>query len=259
MINLRPEPDNTTAHPQIPLVFSAEGLQLQGTLHMPERPYPNLIVGSHGLYSSGNSPKQASLARECCRMGIAYFRFDHRGCGRSEGRFEEVTTLAGRRRDLVAAVAFLRAEFPLGDGLGLFGSSLGGATCLAAAPLLKPDRMVTLAAPVDSRSILSAASKVPPVEPLFFRDAFQFDLRDLLREISGLLVIHGQDDEVIPAGHADLIYEQVRDPKKLLSIPGGDHRLSQKADQRQFTAAALDWFRPLTQPSKAHPKSHAKH
>jgi len=240
-----PRHQKSPAPREIECAFSSDGLRLKGTLHIPDQPMPNLIIGSHGLYSSGDSPKQVALARACRRMGVAYFRFDHRGCGRSEGRFEEVTSLAGRRRDLMDAAAFLRTEFPLGAGLGLFGSSFGGATCLAAAPLLSPNRIVTLAAPVDSRSILSAAEESPPVEPLFLAPAFQFDLRGDLRSIADLLVIHGQDDAVIPAEHARVIYDGARDPKKLLTIPGGDHRLSHKAHQQRFMDATLAWFRPL--------------
>jgi pimeloyl-ACP methyl ester carboxylesterase len=239
----------TAAHAEkeLALSFTSDGYRLQGFLHLPDVPRPNLIVGSHGLYSSGDSPKQSELARHCCQAGLAFFRFDHRGCGRSEGRFEKVTTLTGRRNDVVDAVAYLRAEFKLGPKLGLFGSSLGGATCLAAAGMLTPLRLVTLAAPVDSRSILAAAEKhEAPVEPVFFKDAFQFDLRRDLATISGLLVIHGDDDEVIPPPHAEIIYEQVGDPKKLLLVSDGDHRLSRRDHQQLLMRESLDWFNPLT-------------
>jgi alpha-beta hydrolase superfamily lysophospholipase len=222
-------------------------LRLHGILHMPAAPYPSLVVGSHGLYSTGASPKQCALAADCCRMGLAYFRFDHRGCGRSEGRFEAVTSLAGRRNDLIDAVACLRERYPLGTGLGLFGSSMGGATCLAAAFALKPERLVTLAAPVDSRSILTAAARhEAPVAPLFYGDTFQFDLRDDIGRIGNILVIHGMDDEVIPVRHADVIFQHSREPKKQLLLEGGDHRLSRPEHQQHFMAAAREWFKPLT-------------
>lgn len=240
---------NVHAGKETRLAFSSDGCRLQGTLHLPNRLSPNLIVGSHGLYSSGNSPKQIELAHRCCQMGIAYFRFDHRGCGHSEGRFETVTTLPGRRNDLVNAVSFLRKTFRLGPQLGLFGSSLGGATCLAAAGVLKPSRLVTLAAPVDSCSILAAVEKdEAPVAPFFFKDVFQFDLRHELGALSDLLVIHGDKDEVIPSSHAEVIFKRARDPKKLLFIAGGDHRLSRRNHQQEFVSETLNWLKPLTNP-----------
>lgn len=232
------------------LTFRSGGLRLEGTLHLPAADRPPLIVGSHGLYSSGASPKQIALANGCAQMGIAYFRFDHRGCHRSEGRFDEVTTLAGRRDDLVDAVACLRSRYDLGGGLGLFGSSFGGAACLAAAGLLNPDRMVTLAAPVDSRSILAAVeNQPPPVAPVFHREAFQFDLQPVLGAIRGLLVVHGGRDEVVAPRHADIIFDAVGRPKDRLIIAAGDHRLSREDHQKTFLKGALAWFRPLTGPS----------
>lgn len=238
---------NTDAAKETIIAFASDGYRLQGTLHLPDVPHPNLIVGSHGLYSNGDSPKQFELACRCCQMGLAYFRFDHRGCGRSEGDFEKVTTLAGRCNDMVDAVAFLRKNFKIGPKLGLFGSSLGGATCLAAAGILAPLRLVTLAAPVDSRSILTATEKnTAPVEPMFFKDAFQFDLRQDLKAITGLLVIHGDCDEVIPPPHAVIIFEHVREPKKFYILSGGDHRLSRRHHQQRFINETLDWFKPLT-------------
>ena len=73
------------------------------------RPAP-LVVGCHGLLSDRRSPKQTALAGACQRQGMAYFRFDHRGCGESEGRLEEHTTLEARCSDLLSrATAGLHA------------------------------------------------------------------------------------------------------------------------------------------------------
>ena len=67
------------------LSFSSDGFRLSGTLHLPGMPLPPIVVGSHGLLSSGSSPKQIELARQCSENGMAFFRFDHRGCGHSDG------------------------------------------------------------------------------------------------------------------------------------------------------------------------------
>ena len=79
------------------LPFLADGLKLYGVLHLPDCPPKALIVGCHGLMSDKASPKQVELARRCVNWGAAYFRFDHRGCGESEGRFEADTTVGNRR------------------------------------------------------------------------------------------------------------------------------------------------------------------
>ena len=129
--------------------FSADGLKLSGVLHLPADSRPPLVVGAHGLLSSASSPKQIALAHQCNHLGIAYFRFDHRGCGNSEGNFDLITSLEGRCKDLVAAVEAVNAELDT-RGLGLFGSSMGGTVCLSAAEDLAADAVVTFAAPIRS-------------------------------------------------------------------------------------------------------------
>ena len=76
-----------------PITFSSDGLLLEGRLHMPEAQHPPFVIGSHGLFSTGDSPKQLALARHLNAAGIAFFRFDHRGCGRSAGSFRKETTI----------------------------------------------------------------------------------------------------------------------------------------------------------------------
>ena len=68
----------------------SENFLLRGMLHIPTDEKGPVVIGSHGLLSSGNSPKQIELAKRCGEFGIAFFRFDHRGCGKSEGVFKEV-------------------------------------------------------------------------------------------------------------------------------------------------------------------------
>jgi alpha-beta hydrolase superfamily lysophospholipase len=108
--------------------FISDGLRLDGVLHHPGTVAPPVVVGSHGLESNGDSPKQIELADTLCTMGIAFFRFHHRGCGTSEGHFPDVTTLENRKSDLIQAVRIILDRDDIGSRLGLFGSSMGGST-----------------------------------------------------------------------------------------------------------------------------------
>ncbi len=235
------------------LRFSSDGLRIEAVLHRPRADAAPVVIGSHGLFSDGDSPKQVALARALNAMGIAFVRLDHRGCGQSEGVFDVVTTLAGRVSDLVAAVGVLQDVLGYSFRLGLFGSSLGGSTCLAAAAELKPARVVTLAAPADSRSLLARARQDPSghLPPVFASNALQFDLTDRLAAVDNLLVIHGEADEVVPVGHARRIYTASREPKRLIIQPGGDHRVTAPEHQRALIQACRDWFaRLLTAPAR---------
>ncbi len=231
-----------------PVAFEADGLRLAGFLHLPGvGQAPPVVVGSHGLFSTGNSAKQVALARHLSAKGIAFLRFDHRGCGGSQGEFARVTTLEGRRRDLLAAARYLRHRGDVGPMLGLFGSSLGGATCLAAWAALKPRRLVVVAAPYDSRSILEAADPDADrqTRALFGAPHFQFDLTPELPGIRDILVIHGTRDRVIPVAHARCIHRLAGDPKRLLLLADGDHRLRRPEHRENLLAEAAEWFLPL--------------
>ncbi len=249
-----PSPAPQSAFEQQAFALTCDDLRLSAVLHRPPTDDPPVVIGSHGLYSNGDSPKQITLAERLNASGIAFLRLDHRGCGQSEGIFEAVTTLDGRVRDLLAAARALEHRMGAPLRLGLFGSSLGGSTCLAAAAALRPARMVTLAAPADSRSLIAAARQksADPLPPLFEREAFQFDLSARLASLHDLLVIHGECDEVVPLEHGRRIYAAARDPKRLIVNTGGDHRVTRPEHQRAFIDASQNWFAHLlTMPRRA--------
>ena len=131
--------------------FRSDGLTLKGTLHLAASDKPPIVIGLHGLYSSQESPKQIALARACNALGLAYLRFDHRGCGRSQGAFDKVTSLAARRRDLKSTIEIVKAWPDTSDHIGLFGSSMGGTVGLSVAADLNLDTIVTFAAPLRTR------------------------------------------------------------------------------------------------------------
>lgn len=81
--------------PAADIQFAADGFRLKGTLHLPAADNPPVVIGCHGLLSDRSSPKQIALAEACNALGLAFFRFDHRGCGESTGRLEAVTSLEG--------------------------------------------------------------------------------------------------------------------------------------------------------------------
>jgi len=222
--------------------FNADGLKLKGVLHLPDIGRPPVVIGSHGLYSSANSPKQIVLAEHCNRLGIAYFRFDHRGCGSSEGEFDRVTSLEARCRDLIAAVAAINSRIDTGDRLGLFGSSLGGTVCLSTAAGLGAAAVVTLAAPIRSKLIGNQA-EMSRAEIVFDAAKRQFDITEGLSKITNILIFHGDADEVVPVSHAREIYKLARKPKKVIIQQQGDHPMSNREHQQEFVREASSWFR----------------
>ena len=174
--------------------FYSDGFRLRGILHMPSMQAPPVVIGSHGLLSDSSSPKQIALAKYCNTNGIGFFRFDHRGCGKSSGSFYEITTLKARCNDLTAAVKVIKKRTDISQQIGLFGSSLGGATCISVAGKLHIDTLVTFAAPVSNRSIVDAAEKAEKTDNytlddlLFYQKKLQFNISDKLFTINNILV-----------------------------------------------------------------------
>lgn len=229
--------------------FQADGVRLTGTLHLPNRSHPDVVIGCHGLLADRRSPKQIALADTLNRMGMAYFRFDHRGCGESQGRFEPEALLASRCRDLYHAIALMQTHPGVGAVVGLFGSSFGGTVVLSTAADCRVPALATYAAPVHSHAVTKAAGKqIRAHNALSGHDltTFAFDIRSRLGALQNILIMHGQSDQIVPPEHARLIYTAARAPKKIIFFDNCDHRMSSADHQRRFLDACASWFHPFS-------------
>jgi uncharacterized protein len=226
--------------------FTSDGLRLHGTLHLPEVNKPPVIIGSHGFFSTGDSPKQVDLARCCVENGMGFFRFDHRGCGKSAGEFAAVTTFAGRCRDLAAAMDLILARSDTGDAIALFGSSFGGAVVLATAAERDVYAVVTAAAPIRLNAIRPPGIDTPEGAKQLHgldREKLNFDLTDRLALVRSLLIFHGDRDAVVPFSNALAIHEKAGHPKMLIRHENGDHPMSDPAHQQDFIRRSINWYR----------------
>jgi uncharacterized protein len=234
---------NHTSTVDIP--FAADGFLLKGTLHLPAVDNPPVVIGCHGLLSDRRSPKQIALAEACNACGLAFFRFDQRGCGESAGRLEKVTSLEGRASDLRHAIRMLESRSGLGKRFGLFGSSMGGAVCLRVASEREVAAVVTFAAPVRSL-LLERPGRGAEDSPELSRVASVlregFELGGALSRVRNILVVHGEADEVVPLSHAHEIFDHAGEPKRLLVQKGGDHRMNDATHQTDFIRAASLWL-----------------
>jgi len=227
------------------ITFFCDGLELIASLHLPPVERPPVVIGCHGLFSDRNSPKQIALAQQCNRLNLAYLRIDHRGCGESQGQFDDVTSLEARCRDLIQAIKLMKTSSETGDRIGLFGSSMGGAVCLSVAGAMGIGPIVTVAAPFKSRHIQNAVENPQERDeqrPQFNAKENSFDISQKLSKISNILLFHGDEDTVVPLSHAREIYQQAGHPKKLLVQKNGDHRMSNPIHQQEFVREASLWF-----------------
>jgi uncharacterized protein len=228
------------------ITFSSNGFILRGTLHLTPAENPPVVIGSHGLFSSSSSPKQIALARQCNACGIAFFRFDHRGCGRSQGIFQDVTSLETRCNDMISAIKIIQDRKDTGNRIGLFGSSMGGAVCISVAAIFDADSIIINAAPVHNKSIIEAmekSGKADALNPPLDKKYLQWDISDKLSALHHILIFHGDSDDLVPLSNAREIYEKAGDPKNLIIQKDGDHRMSNKTHQDNFVRKSALWFK----------------
>lgn len=142
--------------------------------------------------------------------GVAFLSY--RGYGGSTG----APTEAGLIADTKAAYDHLRAAGIPPDRIAVVGESLGTgpAVQLAAA---NPIAALVLEAPYSAAvDIARAAYPWLPVG-LLMKD--QFRSRDHIAAVRApLLILHGDDDRVIPPGFGRRLFDAARDPKTFLSL-----------------------------------------
>lgn len=201
------------------------------------------VILSHGLVSSKESSKHTALSEAFRAIGIGSCRFDYHGCGESGGRIEE-TTLTIRIGDLKSVADWVFAHPSINPRkVGLLGSSFGGCTSLVKAARDTRIRCVSLWA----TPYLLENKEDGSISGIAFRDAIfeDFARYDLLAEatkVSCGLVIHGEEDEVVPADEGRAIYANLRDPKRFELIRGGDHVLTMPGHRDRAINLASDWF-----------------
>ena len=214
-------------------------------MHLPGRVPAPVVVCCHGLLSHKNSAKFAAIGECLPDEGFAVVRFDFSGCGESGHRPGPL--LDARLTDLRGVLDFV-LEQPWADGtIGLIGSSMGGYLALICAGLqaYPIKAAVCWATPFALYEVqASLQSSEPARQKLGGFEGFgsPMSLSDL-RPITGLMVVHGQQDETVPWEDAIRIYEKLGEPKRLLLLEHGDHRLTDPICRKVAIDASVDWLR----------------
>lgn len=222
----------------------SDGLKIYGNIHLPQgRPAP-CIICSHGLFSSKESPKFIAIARSLAAGGFVSVRYDHRGCGISEGAIEE-TTISGRIQDLCAIYDKLRGHPAVNGVFGLMGSSMGGYITLLTAGRLEAGALAIWSTPftIGWKKTNETDTPLPVLNDGFHEDLKRHRLQGIFGGGSAGLVIHGQYDEMVPLWHALTIYGALNGPKALEILPGADHRISVDTSRNAAIRRSVRFFR----------------
>jgi uncharacterized protein len=148
--------------------------------------------------------------------GSGLVALSYRGYGGSSGRPSETGLIEDARAAYSFAIARYRAE-----RIVVWGESLGAALAIALAAE-KPVGRLVLEAPFTSAADVGAHHFwFVPVRP-FLKDQFRSDLR--VSEVTApVLVVHGDDDAIVPIALGERLYGLVRAPKRFVRIAGAGH------------------------------------
>lgn len=228
---------------------SSEGVEISGVIHWPAQLPAPCIICSHGLFSSKASSKFVAVAEHLAADGFVAVRYDHRGCGESQGQIEN-TTVSGRIQDLETVYHHARRQPNINDTFALMGSSMGGYISLfMAAKYSVFSALAVWATPFEIRrpSKNRKATDLPVLKNEFYNDLIHYRLDDILSNLNRCLILHGQKDELVPVEHAHKIYQRLREPKTIDIVPGADHRFSDNHHRRQAIERTVAFFRQYLQ------------
>ncbi len=195
---------------------AADGTRINGWfVRAPGRPPVAHILFAHG--NAGNIGDRSVILALLAAAGFDVLVFDYRGFGRSAGRPNE----RGMYLDARAAREALLARPGVDPNRVVYlGKSLGGGVMLELATRYPPAAMVLMSTFTGLRD---AARAVYPFLPRpVVPDAFP-SLRRIASLRSPVLVMHGDDDELLPVGMGRALYEAAAGPKRLHIYPGGRH------------------------------------
>ena len=176
------------------------------------------------------------------RLAADTLVFDYRGYGRSEGSPDE----AGTYRDARAAYRWLRERGKAPSRIVLMGESLGSAVALQLA--LEVDaRALVLEAPFTS--IPDMARAAYPFLPLWPFVRTRYDsLGKIARLRMPLLVLHGEEDEVVPFAQGRRLFEAAPEPKRFFAIPGARHNDTYFVGGEDYWRAVRDFLESVLPP-----------
>jgi uncharacterized protein len=192
----------------------------------PPQPGKPTVLYCHGR--TGNISKETERARLILDQGYGLLLQGYRGYGRNSGCPRE----RGLQADALGGLNYLtkRAGIPL-DRIVLYGRSLGAAV-LARIAADRALAGILFETPFDS--ILRLAEEARPGLPLGLLIGEPYDsLPHAARFRAPFVIVHGTEDEFIPARNVLDLYDAAPDPKRLCWIPGGHH-----CDLLQLGAAA---------------------
>jgi fermentation-respiration switch protein FrsA (DUF1100 family) len=181
----------------------------------PAAPGRPTLLYFHG--NAGNLASRSERVRKFLARGLGIFMLSYRGYSGSTGSPTERANVA----DAKLAYDVLVKEGIAPEDIILYGESLGSGIAVQLAAE-RPVGGLILDAPYTS--IVDVAARAYPIFPVRW---FMFDRYETMRYLPAVhapvLVIHGEEDEVIPIDMGRAVYAAANGPKEIVTFPGAGH------------------------------------
>jgi fermentation-respiration switch protein FrsA (DUF1100 family) len=205
----------------------------------PRRPW---VVFLHGNTANVSTPENVTRYRQLHGLGLQVVAPEYPGFGELAGIASEPAAAAAAR----SAWDWLRASGIPASNIAIYGWSLGSGVA------------THLASEVDERALVlegaftgvdDRARELYPWLPIRLMIRNPFASRERIANVgSPLLLLHAQDDEVIPFAHGQRLLEAAREPKRLVTLHGGHIRPNVR-DQATYLGALRRFFREAFGPA----------
>jgi uncharacterized protein len=195
------------------ILTSADGEKLVAW-HVAPKGAKRVVIYFQG--NAGGLNLRAGRFKWLIEDGTGLIALSYRGYGGSTGKPSE----AGFILDGNAAYEFAAARYSA-KRIVLFGESLGTAVATAVAAQRDVGALI-LDAPFTSAVDVGAAAY--PFLPVhwFMKDTFHSDER-VVHVDAPLLVLHGEQDRVIPIVFGERLFKLAPEPKRMVRFPSGGH------------------------------------
>jgi putative redox protein len=241
-----------------------QGEQLAGTLHLPENQGNRGVVLGHCFTCTRHTAILRKLAQDLAGQGFVALRFDFSGNGQSDGEFAD-STYTKQISEMLRAVEIVASQGA--EWIGLAGHSMGALISFLTAARSDSVKAVAVIGgrlsgmralhflSREQRDILARTGAVTftsrgrflKLTDRFFSDADSFDPVNILRSFRiPLLVVHGDQDEIIPVQEAFKARELADERLQLEIIRGADHMFGRAEDRKTVSRLVVDWFKKLS-------------
>lgn len=194
------------------VIFNGLAGRLEGSYHHSKRPSAPIALMLHPHPQHGgtmNNRVVYALYQTFMRRNFSVLRFNFRGVGRSQGRFDNGQ---GELSDAAAALDWMQAHNPNATSCWIGGFSFGA--------------WISMQLMMRRPEISGFISVAPP--------ASLYDFSFLAPCPSSGIIIHGDADEIIPIASVDKLNQKISSQKNISIeyqiIKGGDHSFADQID-----------------------------